>query len=144
MLYLPDFIFGPTDCVLVFIFMLHYIDLYWLPFWIILHIVKCYFCVWVCAADRPSAPGPVLLRWWRAEPGGHWAGQSGWTEGPSEMYAAGQPVPLLSGQWCTLTSVHLFNTLYVLQLNCSYNCPFYGGGKHEETCDIQWLCWVLR
>lgn len=53
----------------------------------------------VCAEDRPSAPGSVLLRWRRAESGGHWAGQPRRQEGPSEMHAAGQPVPLLSGEY---------------------------------------------
>lgn len=54
--------------------------------------------VCVCAEDRPSAPGSVLLRWWRAESGGHRAGQPRRQEGPSEMHAASQPVPVLSGQ----------------------------------------------
>lgn len=51
-----------------------------------------------CAEDGPSAPGPVLLRWWRVESGGHRAGWPRRQEGPSEMYPAGQPVPILSGQ----------------------------------------------
>lgn len=53
----------------------------------------------VCAEDRPSALGSVLLRWWRAESGGHWAGQPRRQEGPSEMHTTGQPVPFLSGQY---------------------------------------------